>query len=178
MKILIASDIHGSAAWCRKVLDTYNNEGAERLVILGDILYHGPRNPLPDEYCPKDVAAMLAPLADKIIAVRGNCESEVDQMVLNFNVSSDYGVIFTDGITINISHGHRQVPPMGEGQVYITGHTHVPLNKKEGGFYHLNPGSVSLPKEDSRHGYIIYENRTFTFKDLESGTAYDRLTIK
>jgi hypothetical protein len=177
MKILIASDIHGSAKWCKKVIEAYNAEGAQRLVLLGDILYHGPRNPLPDEYNPKQVAELLAPLAGKITAVRGNCESEVDQMVLNFNVSSDYGVLFVDGINMHISHGHRPVPPLAKGEVYITGHTHVPLNIVEGdGYYHLNPGSTSLPKEGSHHGYIVYEQGTFTFKDFE-GNIKDQLKI-
>jgi hypothetical protein len=178
MKILIASDIHGSAKWCRKMLEAFNSENAEQLVLLGDVLYHGPRNPLPDEYSPKDVVEMLTPYASKICAVRGNCESEVDQMVLPFNVSSDYAHIFVDGLHINLSHGHRSVPPMSKGDVYITGHTHVPLNVLEGcGFFHLNPGSTSLPKENSAHGYIIYENKTFTFKNLETGKAYDSLKL-
>ncbi len=167
MKLLIASDIHGSAKWCRKMLDAFKNEGADKLVLLGDILYHGPRNPLPDEYAPQKVFEMLNPLSDKIIAVRGNCDSEVDQMVLSFNVSSDYAEIFDGGKKITLSHGHRLVPPLGEGDVYITGHTHVPLNvvEKEG-YLHLNPGSVSLPKENSAHGYILYDNGEFIFKTL------------
>lgn len=178
MKIVIASDIHGSAAYCRKLLQAFQSEGADRLVLLGDILYHGPRNPLPEEYSPRDVAAMLAPYADKITAVRGNCDSEVDQMVLNFNISSDYGAIFADGFNMILSHGHRDVPPMAKGDVYITGHTHVPLNiLEDGGVYHLNPGSTSLPKENSGHGYILYENKTFTFKTFDDG-EYDRLELK
>ena len=167
MKLLIASDIHGSAVWCKKLLDAFNKEGADKLVLLGDILYHGPRNPLPDGYAPKEVFGMLNPIADKIIAVRGNCDSEVDQMVLDFNVSSDYAEIFDGATKITISHGHRLVPPLGKGDVYITGHTHVPLNviEKEG-YLHLNPGSVSLPKENSAHGYIVYDNGEFVFKKL------------
>ena len=168
MKILIASDIHGSAYWCKKLVQAFEREGADRLVLLGDILYHGPRNPLPDEYSPKDVVELLTPIARAITCVRGNCESEVDQMVLPFNCSSDYGLMFADGINIHLSHGHRAIPPMGKGDVYLTGHTHVPLNAVEGeGYIHLNPGSVSLPKEDSWHGYIIYENRAFLFKDFD-----------
>ena len=167
MKLFIASDIHGSAKWCKKMLDAFNKEGADNLVLLGDILYHGPRNPLPDNYAPKAVFEMLNPIADKIIAVRGNCDSEVDQMVLEFNVSSDYAEIFDGKKKITLSHGHRLVPPLGEGDVYITGHTHVPLNVVEkDGYLHLNPGSVSLPKENSAHGYILYDNGEFIFKEL------------
>lgn len=167
MKLLIASDIHGSAYWCKILLQRFEKEKADKLVLLGDILYHGPRNPLPDGYAPKEVFEMLNPLADKIIAVRGNCDSEVDQLVLDFNVSSDYAVLYDGAKKITLSHGHRLVPPLGKGDVYITGHTHVPLNvvEKEG-YLHLNPGSVSLPKEDSAHGYILYENGGFEFKEL------------
>lgn len=167
MKLLIASDIHGSAVWCKKLLDCFKSEGADRLVLLGDILYHGPRNPLPEGYAPKEVYEMLNPLADKIVAVRGNCDSEVDQMVLDFNLSSDYAEIFDGKLKITLSHGHRLIPPLTSGDVYITGHTHVPLKvvEKEG-YLHLNPGSVSLPKEDSAHGYILYDNGGFLFKSL------------
>lgn len=167
MKLLVASDIHGSAVWCKKMLGAFEKEGADKLVLLGDILYHGPRNPLPDGYAPQEVFAMLNPIADRIIAVRGNCDSEVDQMVLDFNVSSDYAVLYDGATKITLSHGHRPVPPLGKGDVYITGHTHVPLNAVEKeGYLHLNPGSVSLPKDGSAHGYIVYENGNFAFKTL------------
>ncbi len=167
MKLFICSDIHGSAFWCKKAVERFMREGADKLIILGDVLYHGPRNPLPDGYDPKEVIAMLNPLADKIIAVRGNCDAEVDQMVLDFNVSGDYATVCDGTTQITLSHGHRAVPPLKEGDVYITGHTHVPLNviEKEG-YLHLNPGSVSLPKENSAHGYILYDDGKFEFKTL------------
>ncbi len=167
MKLFIASDIHGSAVWCEKMVERFKREGADKLVLLGDILYHGPRNPLPDGYAPQKVFNMLNALRAQIIAVRGNCDSEVDQMVLEFNVSSDYAEIYDGATKITLSHGHRAVPPLGKGDVYITGHTHVPLNCTEAeGYVHLNPGSVSLPKENSAHGYILYDNGAFTFKEL------------
>ena len=168
MKFIIASDIHGSAYWCEKLVKTFNEANADRLLLLGDILYHGPRNPLPERYDPKEVVSLLAPVADKIICVRGNCDSEVDQMVLPFNVSSDYATVFADGLNIHLSHGHRALPALSAGEVYITGHTHVPLNAVEGaGFYHLNPGSISLPKENSAHGYILFSDGVFTFRDFD-----------
>lgn len=177
MKFIIASDIHGSAKYCKLLLEAYERENADKLLLLGDILYHGPRNPLPDGYSPKEVTEMLSAVKDKIICVRGNCEAEVDQMVLPFPVTADYAAVYADGIDIYLSHGHRQVPPLSKGDVYLTGHTHVPLNVVEPeGYYHLNPGSVSLPKENSAHGYIVYENRTFTFKNLD-GEEYDSLKI-
>lgn len=172
MKLLIASDVHGSAKWCRALLQRFEEEQAEKLVLLGDILYHGPRNPLPDEYSPAQVFEMLNAVKDKIIAVRGNCDSEVDQMVLQFNVSADYAEIYDGNKKLTLSHGHRAIPPLCEGDVYLTGHTHVPLCEKGNGYLHLNPGSVSLPKENSPRGYILYENGKFTFKTLE-GKVYN-----
>jgi len=177
MKLLIASDIHGSAKWCAKLIERFKEEKADKLLLLGDILYHGPRNPLPDEYAPAKVFEMLNAMADSIIAVRGNCDSEVDQMVLTFNVSSDYAIVYDGNVALVLSHGHRAVPPMGKGAAYLTGHTHVPLNviEKEG-YVHLNPGSVALPKENSLRGYILYENGAFLFKDLD-GNVYDEREI-
>lgn len=172
MRFIIASDIHGSAEWCKKLVDAFENERAEKLLLLGDLLYHGPRNPLPDGYAPAKVAELLSLIKDKIICVRGNCDSEVDQMVLPFNVSSDYAYICADGLNFCLSHGHREVPPLNNGDIYLTGHTHVPL-KENCGYIHLNPGSVSLPKENSPHGYILYDNGTFLFKDFD-GNVYDK----
>ena len=175
MKFIIASDIHGSADWCEKLINVFNREGAEKLLLLGDVLYHGPRNPLPDGYAPAKVANMLGAVKDRIVCVRGNCDSEVDQMVLPFNVSSDYAYVCADGLNFCLSHGHREVPPLNPADIYLTGHTHVPL-KENCGYIHLNPGSVSLPKENSKHGYILYENKTFYFKDFD-GNVYDTLKV-
>ena len=173
MKILIASDIHGSAKYCSKILNAVECEGAEKLVLLGDILYHGPRNPLPEEYAPAEVAKLLSGVKDKIICVRGNCDSEVDQMVLPFPVLSDYAAIFADGVNIYLSHGHKDTPPLSPADVYITGHTHMPLCTREEGFLHLNPGSVSLPKDEKQtRGYILFDSGTFTFKTLD-GKIYN-----
>ncbi|MCD8372413.1 MAG: phosphodiesterase [Clostridia bacterium] len=175
MKLFIASDLHGSAKYCRLMLEAFEREKAEKIVLLGDILYHGPRNDLPEEYAPKEVTALLTKYKDKIICVRGNCEAEVDQAVLPFPVLCEYGLICDGGVNIYISHGHRDVPPLGEKDVYITGHTHVPVIENIG-YLHLNPGSLSLPKEGSGRGYIVYEDRTFTFKSLD-GEEYDRVTV-
>lgn len=174
MKLLIASDIHGSAKYCRELLNSLERERAEKLVILGDILYHGPRNPLPEEYAPAEVAKLLGTVKEKIICVRGNCEAEVDQMVLPFPVLSDCAAVFADGVNIYFSHGHRAVPPFSTSDVYVTGHTHVPMNTREEGFLHLNPGSISLPKDNKNtRGYILFDSGTFYFKTLD-GTIYDK----
>lgn len=174
MKFVIASDIHGSAKYCRKLIEAFKREGADKLLLLGDILYHGPRNPLPEEYSPQDVIAMLTELKGKIICVRGNCDAEIDLTVLPFPVP-DYAQVCADGLNICLSHGHREVPSLGKGDIYLTGHTHVPL-KEAGEYIHLNPGSVSLPKENSNHGYILYDNRKFVFKTIE-GERYDAFEL-
>ena len=172
MKILIASDIHGSAKYCREVLAAVEREGADKLALLGDILYHGPRNPLPEEYNPAEVARLLSGVKEKIICVRGNCDSEVDQMVLPFPALSDYAAIYADGVNLYLSHGHRDTPPLLPGDVYITGHTHVPMSTRDEGFLHLNPGSVSLPKDEkTTRGYILFDGGAFYFKTLD-GTPY------
>ena len=175
MKLFIASDLHGSAKFCRMMLEAFERERADKIALLGDILYHGPRNPLPDGYAPQEVAALLNNYRQKIVCVRGNCDSEVDQMVLDFPILSDYALICIDGINMYLSHGHRDIPPMTDSDVYLTGHTHVPLIEKSG-WLHLNPGSLSLPKEGSERSYMIYENRTFTFKTLE-GREYRQITV-
>lgn len=168
MKIMIASDIHGSSLFCRQLLEAYRKEGAERLLLLGDILYHGPRNTLPGEYDPKAVAAMLNSLKDEILCVRGNCEAEVDQMMLEFPVMADYALLFLDGFTLYATHGHLTPPPMKEGDFLVSGHTHVPKWDKP----FLNPGSVSIPKENSPHSYMIYAEGTFYWKDLEGNVIH------
>ena len=166
MKFVIASDIHGSNKYCTELLAAFKREGADKLLLLGDILYHGPRNPLPEDYAPAKVAEALGAVKEKILCVRGNCDSEVDQMVLPFSITADYATVYADGANIYLSHGHRDIPPLGEKDVYITGHTHVPLCERSG-YLHLNPGSVSLPKENSDRGYILFDCGTFYFKTLD-----------
>ncbi len=171
MKWFIASDIHGSAFWCRKMLEAFKNEKADRILLLGDILYHGPRNELPDEYAPKKVIEMLNPLKDIIFAVRGNCDAEVDQMVLEFPILADYTVISDGGVEIFATHGHiyneNKLPPFKKGTVLLHGHTHVAVKIEHEDYIYMNPGSVSIPKENTAHGYMTLENGVFEWKDLE-----------
>ncbi len=167
MKLLIASDIHGSAKYCRNLIEAVKMENADKALLLGDILYHGPRNNLPAEYAPKEVATMLNEIKEKLICVRGNCDTEVDQMMLQFPVLSDSAMLFIDGITIYATHGHHDFPTLEKGDVVVSGHTHVPVDYVKDGVRYINPGSVSIPKEDSWHGYVILENGNFKWKDLE-----------
>lgn len=171
MKYIIASDIHGSAYYCEKLLQAYRKEQADRLLLLGDILYHGPRNDLPKDYAPKKVIEMLNALKQNILCVRGNCDTEVDQMVLNFPVLADYALITDDYSTIYATHGHNynveKLPPLHKGDILLCGHTHVPKCVEHEDYIYMNPGSVSIPKENSWNGYILYENGLFIWKDLE-----------
>ena len=172
MKLMIASDIHGSAYYCEKLLEAYRREGADRLLLLGDILYHGPRNDLPRDYAPKRVISMLNEIKDELLCVRGNCDTEVDQMVLDFPVLADYCLLYLDGHRIYATHGHvyneEHLPPLCPGDVLLHGHTHVPACREHEGYLYVNPGSVSIPKENSPHGYIIFENGVLEWRDLDS----------
>ena len=169
MKILIASDLHGSAYWCRRLMEEIEKEQPDRIVLLGDLLYHGPRNDLPREYAPKEVIPMLSSLKEKILAVRGNCEAEVDQMVLPFPCLADFSQLFVDGRLMHLTHGHHQnpqnLPPLPQGSIFLYGHTHVKFDQVVDGIRCLNPGSVSIPKDGS-HSYLIYENGNFSFRIL------------
>ena len=180
MKLLIASDIHGDLDSMEKVLCAFEKEGADKLLLLGDLLYHGPRNDLPKTYAPKAVIELLNSNREKIIAVRGNCDTEVDQMLLQFPILADYCTLFWQGKTVFATHGHRfnrdNRPPMGMGEILLHGHTHIPENGTCGDLRILNPGSVSIPKAGSAHGYMIYENGTFLWKTLD-GEVYDTLTL-
>ena len=174
MKIMIASDIHGSALYCRRLIEEYEKEKADRLFLLGDILYHGPRNDLPDEYAPKKVIEMLNEKKDEIFCVRGNCDTEVDQMVLNFPILADYAVLAVGDRLVYATHGHvfneNNLPPLKKGDILLNGHTHVPKCTEHESFVYMNPGSVSIPKENSERGYIILENGVFTWKSLDGDT--------
>lgn len=170
MKLMFASDIHGSALWCEKMLRAYEREQPRKLCLLGDILYHGPRNDLPEGHAPKKVIGLLNPLKNEIICVRGNCDTEVDQMVLDFPVLSDSAVIYADGIEIFLSHGHifnpDRLPNIPEEAVMVNGHTHIPNDVTVDGIRCLNCGSVALPKENTPHSYLIFENGLFEWKTL------------
>ena len=180
MKLMIASDLHGSATACKKLLDAFTASGAEHLILLGDLLYHGPRNDLPEGYDPTAVIAMLSEKADKLFCVRGNCDTEVDQMVLDFPILADYCMLDLDGHTLFATHGHHynreNLPPMGTGEILLHGHTHIPENGVCGDIRILNPGSVSIPKGGSKNSYMTYEKGTFCWKDLD-GEVYDTLSL-
>ena len=180
MKWMIASDIHGSAYYCKKMVEAYRREKADRLLLLGDLLYHGPRNDLPRDYAPKQVIAMLNELSNDILCVRGNCDTEVDQMVLDFPILADYAILCEQGRLIFATHGHRyneaDLPKIKHGDILLNGHTHVPACDQHGHYTYLNPGSVSIPKEGSPNSYLTLEDGAFLWKTLE-GTVWKEFTI-
>ena len=171
MKIMIASDIHGAAGFCEQMLAAYDREQAQKLLLLGDILYHGPRNDLPEGYAPKEVLAMLNARKEELLCVRGNCDTEVDQMVLEFPILAEYCILYVNDRMIFATHGHnfneKNLPMLKKGDILLHGHTHVPVCRETDHYVYLNPGSVSIPKEGSWHGYMILEEGLFTWKDLD-----------
>ncbi|MBQ6660304.1 MAG: phosphodiesterase [Lachnospiraceae bacterium] len=177
MKMMIASDIHGSAKYCRMLLEAYENEKAGRLFLLGDILYHGPRNDLPEEYDPKQVIAMLNEKKEQIYSVRGNCDAEVDQLVLDFPILADYALVPVGDRMVYATHGHvynwEKLPPMKPGDILLCGHTHVSACERFGEYVYMNPGSISLPKADSPRGYMLLDGMQFIWKTLD-GEEYGR----
>lgn len=170
MKLMIASDIHGSSYYCRKMIKAYRQEEADRLLLLGDLLYHGPRNNLPRDYNPKEVISMLNEIKNELLCVRGNCDTEVDQMVLDFPILAEYCLLELDGRTIFATHGHNfnpdNLPMLKEGDILLNGHTHIPANQNMGTYTYMNPGSISIPKEGSAHGYMIYDGE-FRWRSLD-----------
>lgn len=181
MKLMIASDIHGSAYYCRQMFDAMKKEQPEKLLLLGDLLYHGPRNDLPEKYDPKTVISMLNQYRDMILCVRGNCDAEVDQMVLDFPIQSDSCILFLNGRTFFASHGHidseNQPPKLHKGDILLNGHTHIPAWREHEDFLYLNPGSVSIPKEGSPHSYMILDDQTLYWKEL-NGSTYHTLKLE
>jgi putative phosphoesterase len=181
MNLMIASDLHGSAHYCRQLLSAFDREQADRLLLLGDLLYHGPRNDLPEGYDPKAVLALLNERRDRLLCVRGNCDTEVDQMVLQFPMMADYCVLYAADRMVFATHGHHfhldALPPLRPGDILLHGHTHVPAWTPFGSDnLYLNPGSVSIPQENSPHGYMMLTGSTVQWKDL-SGTVYHTLSL-
>ena len=173
MKWMIASDLHGSAYYCQKLWERYEAEGAERLLFLGDLLYHGPRNDLPKDYAPKQVIQMFNAHKNDVLCVRGNCEAEVDQMVLEFPVLADYAFLEIEGVRIFATHGHlyENTDHLKSGDIYLQGHTHIPCCEENKGVICMNPGSLSIPKEQSAHSYMILDQGVFEWKDID-GNIY------
>lgn len=181
MKLFFISDIHGSVYYLKKVLEIYKKSSADYLVILGDELYHGARNPLPEGYNPKEVAEILNEYKDEIIAIRGNCDSEVDQMVLKYPLMSDYSIVLYREKRLFLTHGHiynrEKLPNLSKGDSIIYGHTHIPVAEEQDGIFVMNPGSITFPKENTPHCYGILEDNMFKIKTLD-GDIYKEICLE
>ena len=182
MKYMIISDLHGSGHYCEMMLQRYQEEKADKIILLGDVLYHGPRNALPEGYDPKKCTALLNEVKNDIIAVRGNCDAEIDQTVLEFPIMADYSVLQWENRTIYLTHGHifdqHHPLPLKDGDIVISGHTHVPACQEDEHNVYLNPGSLSIPKENSYHSYMTLEGNTFQWKNLLDGQTYAECVMK
>lgn len=180
MKLVFMSDIHGSSFWLTKAIERWKQEQADQLLLLGDLLYHGPRNPLPEHYNTGQVAALLNQYKSQITAVRGNCDAEVDQLMLEFPIMADYTVILTEKRKLFLTHGHLfdadHLPGISSGDVFVQGHTHIPMAEKRGGVFVFNPGSVALPKNNFPNSYGLLENDTLYIKDMD-GTVITTLLL-
>ena len=172
MDFFVISDIHGSSLALKKALHIYNNGNFDKILICGDILYHGARNPLPEGYNPKEVIELLNNIKKDIIAVRGNCESEVDSMVLEFPITADYSYMFNGLREVFITHGHvyscEKLPPLSNGSIFLYGHTHIPAAEFYENIFHFNPGSISLPKNNFKASYGILSNNFWEVRELDS----------
>lgn len=182
MKVLFFSDIHGVPRTLEQLLTHAESLQAERLVLLGDALYHGPRNGVPGFYDPLRVAELLNAHKSEIMAVRGNCDAEADQMMLNFPILADYSEFIVDGTRFFLTHGHlwnaNCLPPISEGTVLANGHTHIPeLRRLPNNIIILNPGSISLPKRAAPQTFAFYEDATLTIRRLDDGSVLNILNI-
>ena len=170
MRFLIISDIHGATEAFQLAIDAFQREHADYFILCGDYLYHGPRNMLPLGYEPANLAPLLNTQKEKILAVRGNCDAEVDQMLLEFPMMSDYLMVFHANRRCVVTHGHLPLPPLSPGNIVISGHTHVPLLEEHDGIIYVNPGSTTIPKSLSKPGYAVMDEKSITLKTLREGT--------
>lgn len=174
---MIASDIHGSAYYCRLLKERMEEEQPQKLILLGDLLYHGARNPLPKEYSTLTVAEILNSIQDRLVCVRGNCDSEVDEMVLSFPIDAKFCMLPLEERTLFFTHGHHVPAKLKRGDVLFNGHFHVPAFEERDDYTYVNCGSVSIPKENSPHSYLVLDGRTLLWKDVVTGNTFRTETL-
>ena len=173
MKYLIASDIHGSSRCCGLLKERIEAEMPDKVILLGDLLYHGARNALPLDYSTLETASILNSLKDRLACVRGNCDSEVDQMVLEFPIGAEYGlIVLPNGRNVFFAHGHREIAHLQKGDVLICGHFHIPAFEERENYTYINCGSVSIPKGGSKHSYLVLDGTRLYFRDLMTGACF------
>lgn len=172
MKYLIASDIHGSAYYCGLLRERFLAEKPQKLILLGDLLYHGARNPLPREYSTLQCAEILNGIKEHILCIKGNCDSQVDTLVLEFPVEADFAFLPLGQRTLIFAHGHILPSVLKRGDVLVNGHFHVPAFEERETYTYVNCGSVSIPKENSPHSYLVLKDSVLTWKDVETGEVF------
>lgn len=179
MKYLLLSDIHGCLPTLQQALHFYEEQHCDMLCILGDILNYGPRNRIPEGIDPKGIADRLNAMAADIIAVRGNCDAEVDQMLLHFPIMADYALLVDEGVRLFLTHGHiynEQNQPVGSHDVLVYGHTHLWKLEQCGSTTVCNLGSITFPKGGNEPTFAVYEHRTLTIHRLD-GTVLKQITL-
>ena len=177
MKLIIASDIHGSSYYCEKLIKLFHKEKADKLLLLGDLLYHGARNPLPRDYSTLKTAELLNGIKEHILCIKGNCDSQVDTLVLEFPVEAEFARLPVEERTLILTHGHLTPAALIKGDVLVNGHFHVPAFEERENCTYVNCGSVSIPKENSPHSYLVAEGRTLLWKNVETGEVFLRATL-
>ena len=178
MKLMIASDIHGSAYYCQKLIERFHAEGAQKLLLLGDLLYHGARNALPQDYSTLKTAQLLNSVKENLLCIKGNCDSEVDTLVLEFPVEADFAYFEVAGKNAVAAHGHKTPAYLKKGDLLFNGHFHVPAFEERENCTYINCGSVSIPKEGSLHSYLLITDGTLEWKDVETGKVFMTHTVK
>lgn len=176
MKVVVISDIHGSKFYANKIIEIMNDENPDKLILLGDLYYHGPRNPLTGEYNPGEVANILNSFKDKIIAIKGNCDAEVDEMISEFKLN-EYLEVEINNRKVFLSHGHKynidSLPPV-EFDVMLYGHFHMGFIHEENGMIIANPGSISLPKNNTKNSYLVIDEEKISLKDINGEVIVEK----
>ena len=178
MKLMIASDIHGSAYYCEKLIARFHKEGADKLLLLGDLLYHGARNALPRDYSTLKTAELLNSVKERLLCIKGNCDSEVDTLVLEFPVEADFAYFTVAGRCAVAAHGYKTPAYLKKGDLLFNGHFHVPAFEERENCTYINCGSVSIPKENSPHSYLLITDGTLEWKDVETGEVFMTHTVR
>ncbi|MDE6410948.1 MAG: phosphodiesterase [Clostridia bacterium] len=178
MKLMIASDIHGSAYYCEKMIALFKKEGADKLLLLGDLLYHGARNALPRDYSTLKTAELLNGIKENILCIKGNCDSEVDTLVLEFPVEADFAYFTVAGHSAIAAHGHKTPAYLKKDDLLFNGHFHVPAYEERENCIYINCGSVSIPKENSPHSCLIVADNELIWKDIETGETFMTKTVQ
>ena len=178
MKLLVVSDIHGSAYYAEKIPEIFEKEKADKIIVLGDLYYHGPRNPLTKDYSPMKVAEILNSLKDRLEVIKGNCDAEVDEMISEFKFK-EHLLLDVNNLKVYFTHGHKNNMdnlPDEQIDMMVYGHFHTGFIVKKDGIIFANPGSISLPKDNTKNSYLILDKESIVLKDID-GNVIDEFKL-